>query len=349
MDKKSSKQGSSKSKTREIGKGSSSQSNNSGSSAVAAPEQTDNEFTIVDLSVLMPHFTCILCCGLMEEITTINICLHSFCKKCIYKKLGEEGENKCPTCKTDLGANPVDTLRPDPGMRNLQEVIFKEGIACETRKRNSTSSSSNSKAPKDASHSHPGAYQTSSDIRNYNISIVLGIDLLLLRTRDKKLSASYIQKHLAVLNLQDESENHKQNPRKPTKTNTIPNFNFSPSPMPQQVQNDITSSSKSNPLPSPFSTTLETLKTLIGFKFHNIPHAMTHSSFSGENNKASFLFNKFEIASVRHFAVSLSASVNSILLIPSQVYHYSDPLHYTIVSEFYHRDAAMVFSEFQLY
>ncbi|KAK6924875.1 Ribonuclease III domain [Dillenia turbinata] len=52
---------------------------------------------------------------------------------------------------------------------------------------------------------------------------------------------------------------------------------------------------KVKPSSSPFSTALETLQTQIGYKFQNIGllrRAMTHSSFSEENNKALGIFGK---------------------------------------------------------
>lgn len=55
--------------------------------------------------------TCPLCNKLLKEATTISLCLHTFCRKCIYEKLSDEGMDCCPVCDIELGCLPVDKLR----------------------------------------------------------------------------------------------------------------------------------------------------------------------------------------------------------------------------------------------
>ncbi|CAN4098155.1 unnamed protein product [Withania somnifera] len=66
--------------------------------------------------------TCPLCHNLFREATTISECLHTFCRKCIYKKLSDEETECCPICKIDLGCVPLEKLRPD---HNLQDIRAK--------------------------------------------------------------------------------------------------------------------------------------------------------------------------------------------------------------------------------
>ncbi|KAG5232638.1 E3 ubiquitin protein ligase [Salix suchowensis] len=73
----------------------------------------------VQRQVLEACMTCPLCNKLLKEATTISLCLHSFCRKCIYEKLSDEEVDCCPVCNIDLGCLPVEKLRPD---HNLQDI-----------------------------------------------------------------------------------------------------------------------------------------------------------------------------------------------------------------------------------
>ncbi|XP_050116021.1 E3 ubiquitin protein ligase DRIP2-like isoform X1 [Malus sylvestris] len=66
--------------------------------------------------------TCPLCNKLLKEATTISLCLHTFCRVCIYEKLSDEEGDCCPVCEIDLGILPVEKLRPD---HNLHDIIAK--------------------------------------------------------------------------------------------------------------------------------------------------------------------------------------------------------------------------------
>ncbi|XP_021773135.1 E3 ubiquitin protein ligase DRIP2-like isoform X1 [Chenopodium quinoa] len=66
--------------------------------------------------------TCPLCKQLLREATTISLCLHTFCRKCIYDKLSDEDVDCCPVCDVNLGIVPEEKLRPD---HNLQDIIAK--------------------------------------------------------------------------------------------------------------------------------------------------------------------------------------------------------------------------------
>ncbi|RZC62598.1 hypothetical protein C5167_024372 [Papaver somniferum] len=66
--------------------------------------------------------TCPLCSKLLKEATTVSECLHTFCRKCIYKKLTDE--DYCPVCNIYLGTAPEEKLRPDHNLQDLRAKIF---------------------------------------------------------------------------------------------------------------------------------------------------------------------------------------------------------------------------------
>ncbi|GAB2228873.1 hypothetical protein Drorol1_Dr00023006 [Drosera rotundifolia] len=68
--------------------------------------------------------TCPLCNKLLREATTISLCLHTFCRKCIYEKLSDDDVDSCPVCDINLGAVPVDKLRPDHNLQDIRSKIF---------------------------------------------------------------------------------------------------------------------------------------------------------------------------------------------------------------------------------
>ncbi|XP_047315245.1 E3 ubiquitin protein ligase DRIP2-like [Impatiens glandulifera] len=67
---------------------------------------------------------CPLCHKLLREATTISLCLHTFCRKCIYEKLSDEDIDSCPECHINLGCVPVEKLRPDHNLQDIRAKIF---------------------------------------------------------------------------------------------------------------------------------------------------------------------------------------------------------------------------------
>ncbi|KAJ4796420.1 E3 ubiquitin protein ligase DRIP2 [Rhynchospora pubera] len=74
--------------------------------------------------VLASCLTCPLCHRLLRHATTIRECLHTFCRKCITKKIADEDEECCPVCKTDLGCSAFEKLRPDHHLQYIRERLF---------------------------------------------------------------------------------------------------------------------------------------------------------------------------------------------------------------------------------
>ncbi|XP_042397862.1 E3 ubiquitin protein ligase DRIP2-like isoform X2 [Zingiber officinale] len=74
--------------------------------------------------VLAGFMTCPLCCKLLRDATTIPECLHTFCRKCITKKLNDEETDHCPVCNIGLGVVPMEKLRPDHNLQDIRAKIF---------------------------------------------------------------------------------------------------------------------------------------------------------------------------------------------------------------------------------
>ncbi|KAJ6981601.1 hypothetical protein NC653_024869 [Populus alba x Populus x berolinensis] len=72
--------------------------------------------------------TCPLCKKLFRDATTISECLHTFCRKCIYKKITDEELDSCPVCDTELGCSPLEKLRADHSWQDLRAKIFLSNI-----------------------------------------------------------------------------------------------------------------------------------------------------------------------------------------------------------------------------
>ncbi|KAI3449722.1 hypothetical protein Pfo_006387 [Paulownia fortunei] len=71
-----------------------------------------------------PCMTCPLCHKLFRDATTIIECLHTFCRKCIHKKLSDEEMECCPICNIDLGCVPLEKLRLDHNLQDVRAKIF---------------------------------------------------------------------------------------------------------------------------------------------------------------------------------------------------------------------------------
>lgn len=71
-----------------------------------------------------PCMTCPLCHKLFRSATTIIECLHTFCRKCINKKLLDEEMECCPVCNIDLGCVPLEKLRLDHNLQDVRAKIF---------------------------------------------------------------------------------------------------------------------------------------------------------------------------------------------------------------------------------
>lgn len=76
----------------------------------------------IKLSDLNEFISCPVCQGYLIDATTINECLHTFCKSCIVKHIKND-HNACPKCNTIIHERrPLDYIILD---RNKQDVVYK--------------------------------------------------------------------------------------------------------------------------------------------------------------------------------------------------------------------------------
>ncbi len=86
-----------------------------------------NEVIKIDKEKLVSYLKCEICKGIFRNPMTINECMHTFCKTCIFKHFCSNiTTDYCPTCKIKLGGKPMDTLIFDHSIASLIEILFPE-------------------------------------------------------------------------------------------------------------------------------------------------------------------------------------------------------------------------------
>lgn len=76
----------------------------------------------IKLSEVNEFISCPVCHGYLVEATTINECLHTFCKSCIVRHIKNDN-NECPKCSTIIHERrPLDYIIHD---ENKQDIVYK--------------------------------------------------------------------------------------------------------------------------------------------------------------------------------------------------------------------------------
>lgn len=76
----------------------------------------------IKLSELNEFISCPICRGYLIDATTVNECLHTFCRSCILKHIKND-HNDCPKCSTIIHARrPLDYIVYD---RSKQDIVYK--------------------------------------------------------------------------------------------------------------------------------------------------------------------------------------------------------------------------------
>ena len=78
----------------------------------------------LNLDLVNEHITCRLCAGYLIDAWTINECLHSFCRACIFSYFNDNDDNTtCPVCSAvPHPANPLLGVTKDCW---LQQIVYK--------------------------------------------------------------------------------------------------------------------------------------------------------------------------------------------------------------------------------
>ena len=70
------------------------------------------------------HLVCTLCKGYYRDAHTVQECLHTFCKKCIYLHARNSGNHKCPSCGDVSLGNNMQNVRADHTLQSLVGKLF---------------------------------------------------------------------------------------------------------------------------------------------------------------------------------------------------------------------------------
>ena len=74
---------------------------------------------------LDPLLKCPLCVGFFRDAHTINECLCSFCKACIYKYFHASTKREnCPTCDAQLGGKPLKNVVADTTLQKIVDLLY---------------------------------------------------------------------------------------------------------------------------------------------------------------------------------------------------------------------------------
>jgi hypothetical protein len=75
---------------------------------------------------LINILSCPLCKGIFRDPYTINECMHTFCKVCIYNYISTKETPDCPTCTITLGGKPMDCIIYDTNVARIVDILYKE-------------------------------------------------------------------------------------------------------------------------------------------------------------------------------------------------------------------------------
>ena len=89
-------------------------------------EITNENSTIkLDKGKLLKLLKCPLCDGFYRTPYTINECMHTFCRSCIFKYFASSIQREvCPICETKIGGRPMDSLIFDNNLDSLLNILF---------------------------------------------------------------------------------------------------------------------------------------------------------------------------------------------------------------------------------
>ncbi|KAJ4457812.1 putative E3 ubiquitin-protein ligase DRIP [Paratrimastix pyriformis] len=77
------------------------------------------------IDAVRPFLICPLCSGIFKDAHTIQDCLHTFCRECLFRRLEEKP--LCPICGIDLGLHPEELIHADHKIQTVVDLIFPSG------------------------------------------------------------------------------------------------------------------------------------------------------------------------------------------------------------------------------
>ena len=86
-----------------------------------------NQYSSVHINKteLLDLLKCPLCKGYYRTPYTINECMHTFCKSCIFIYFSSSNQREqCPVCTTKIGGRPMDSLIFDNYLDSLLNILF---------------------------------------------------------------------------------------------------------------------------------------------------------------------------------------------------------------------------------
>ena len=94
---------------------------------ISTEKEITNQYPTIklDKSKLLKLLKCPLCNGFYRTPYTINECMHTFCRSCIFKYFSSSVQREtCPICKTKIGGRPIDSLIFDNYLDSLLNILF---------------------------------------------------------------------------------------------------------------------------------------------------------------------------------------------------------------------------------
>lgn len=86
---------------------------------------------------LLDLLKCPICKGYYRKPYTINECMHTFCRSCIFKYFGCSNQREqCPLCNTKIGGRPMDSLIFDNYLDSLLNILFPKFEEIDKKNRN---------------------------------------------------------------------------------------------------------------------------------------------------------------------------------------------------------------------
>lgn len=83
-----------------------------------------NDLIKINKYNLIKLLECYLCKGIFRSPYTINECMDTFCKACIFKYFYNSNSSCCPKCNMQLGGKPLDTLVVDHSLNTMINILF---------------------------------------------------------------------------------------------------------------------------------------------------------------------------------------------------------------------------------